>query len=305
MEVNMVFGMNSSLLHITQPCLYWVFREYLYNIEQDEMEYREERAHEIVNVPERGQPWLWGFRDKKFGDKKMFPGETALSSIRRMNLPEGHPEYQGLQECSLDWDRAQEIIARCWLETLEEWIADRYRAEGIKDVIQVSFKSVYSPREYNFGGDRCGFSLSASMESLRHIVEKCLIEYRGSFADYLREAHSSYSGYHSWVSNDIEDHDRYWEYIWVNGEDVSDSGSSRADRIEHAVWTCLDFWLFGIEDMESGDTGKLEVDGIEQRFGKNQDVFEERLWDKVIDAESDGAFHAIMEYKPIKVEGAA
>jgi len=208
-RTHMRLSMNSSLLHIVQPCCYWEFQDYLYDLESREEEYREERANEVIDVPEMGQPWLRGLAAKFFG-------KVALTSIRRMDLPEYHPEYQGLEECRLDWAKAREIIARCWLETLEAWIVDRYYMEGItQDRIAVLFKDTWSPREYNFEHDECGFFLSASMEALSHIVEKCLVEYREGFTAYLKRAHSSYDGYISFMSNDVQDYDRYWERIKV------------------------------------------------------------------------------------------
>jgi len=285
----MKFSMNSSLLHCAQPDCYWEFQEYLYGIEEQEAEWRQEQAEEVIDIPEPGQPWLLGLVGK------MFPGTIAKKSYRRMDLPKDHPEYQGLEECNLDWGKAKEIIAKCWLKTLEEWIKARYITDGIADGIKIEFKDTWSPRFYNYGGDECGFFLSASTEDLGHIVNKCLGEYRESFAEYLKRAHSSYDGYISFMSNNCEDYDEYWDHIKDTWEDVD----------EHLVWACLDFWLFGIEDMKSGNTDKLDGDGMEKRFGENQDKFRDWLWDNVTDAEGNGAFYDIMEYTPKEEEAVA
>jgi len=273
----MDFNMNSGLLNVPQPCCYWEFDDYLYGLEQREDEWRKECAEEVVDAMVDGKPVL---------------------QTRRMDLPSWHEEYDCPQECILDWDGAQKVIAKCWLDTLEDWIAERFSDEGFEGDIKLAFKGVDSPREYNFRGDECDFTMSISLGTLAHIVGQCLVTYRAGFSDYLARAHSSRDGYMSYISNSVYDYDDMWALL------AQDGGECDADDIKHLVWVCLDYWLFGIEDMENGDKNELDGDGMEKRFGKNQDKFRSWLWDKVMDAEGNGAFNMLMEYRPKEVVGA-
>jgi hypothetical protein len=56
----MKIGLQSDLLHITQPCCYWVFDDYLDSIERREQEWLDEQASETVEIEDTGQPWLSG-----------------------------------------------------------------------------------------------------------------------------------------------------------------------------------------------------------------------------------------------------
>lgn len=285
----MKIKLNSSLFHVTQPCGYWVFQDYLYGLEEREMEYLEERANEVVDIPEKDQPWLEGL---KGGD---FKSKTACTSVIRKNLPVDHPEYACEQEVSIDSDKALEVIAKCWLDVFEDWISDRYRDLNRKNKIKLCFRGTWSPREYNFNHDESDFTLSIPKSEMNYIIKSCFVDDRAGFEEYLYKAHSSYDGYMSFVSNNISEHERAWARF--------KAGASVDGDIEHLLWVCLDYWLFGMVRMD-GYSDELTATDKEsvmvQRWEKNQDEFERNLWDKVTDAEGDGAFSACMEYEPIE-----
>jgi hypothetical protein len=252
---NVKFSMNSSLLCLTPPCLYHVFDGFLDDLEEQENEYIRERANETVG------------------------------GVKRMDLPKDHPEYVALEECKIDWAKAKEIIAKIWLDTLREWIIMRSDTDGINS-IDVTFKDTWSPREYNFHSDECGFFLSASKKELEKIIRMCLTDHCASFGQYLKEHHSSYEGFWSYMSDDIGDYNEYWRQF-KRGE--------MNRNVEHLVWACLDFWLLGIEDMGGSDNV----------FESNQSRFDADLWDNVFNAEGNGEFFGIMEYSPVEEMKAA
>jgi hypothetical protein len=247
------FTMNSSLLCLTQPCCYWVFDGYLENIEREETEYRKELAEEIWDTDKTGKNIL----------------------LRRMDLPKDHPDYQGLVECELDWTKAREIIARAWVKTLQEFCGNE---------VKIEFKDTWSPKEYNHNTDNSGFFLSATKKVLNSIIAKCLVEYRVAFVQYLRDHHSSYDGFASYMSNAIEDYDEYWE-LFKLGKRNTKYSLSGGDEVDHLIWACFDFWLLGIES---------EGDG-KDIFSDNQNSFDQALWENVMDAD----FSNIMEYVPV------
>jgi hypothetical protein len=250
------FTMNSSLLCLTQPCCYWVFDGFLDNIEREETEYRREMAEEIVNS----------------------------SPLRRMDLPKDHPDYQGLVECELDWKKAREIIAKIWVKTLQEFCSSD---------VKIEFKDTWSPKEYNHNTDNSGFFLSATKKVLNNIIERCLVEHREAFVQYLRDHHSSYDGFASYMSNAVEDYDEYWE-LFKSGKRKNKYNLSGGDETDHLIWACFDFWLLGIED-EYGNSEKLDSKGMQERFSDNQNRFDQALWENVMDVD----FSNIMEYVPV------
>lgn len=84
-----------------------------------------------------------------------------------------------------------------------------------KDICdKVEFKGVSSPSYYNFETDKLSLSLNIDLELLRDRIladEKL----RNGFDRYLREKYTSYSGFCSFVENNIEDYFNEWRYLDV------------------------------------------------------------------------------------------
>jgi len=266
----MKISLNSSLFHVTPPCCYHVFQDFLYSLEAEEMEYSKERAEELIDSPDRQIPLIEGGIDK----------------IRRCDLPRDNPEYACAEEVTLNWDKAREIIAKCWLRTFEQWIADRYLDVKRKNKIKLHFKDVWSPREYNFSSDECGFYLSIPKAEMNRIIGSCFDDREG-FRKYLKDFHSDRDGYWSYVSNNIDRHMEAWS-LFRSGMPLEDNKA-----LEHLIWVCLDYWLFGMEAI-------TYKDGDEEIFDANQKEFENNLWCNVSDLQGNGAFYEIMEYTPIE-----
>jgi hypothetical protein len=172
-------------------------------------------------------------------------------------------EDNHLAEVNLDWQAAKEIISKCWLETFEKWINNKK--------IKVRFKDVYSPREYNFGGDECNFDLIIPKAEMNKIISFCFDEREG-FSEYLVKFHSSYDGYWSYISNNINDHMEAWSLFKARG-------FLEEKNVKHLLWVCLDYHL----------------------FAHCEEEFERDLWDVVLDAEGNGKFYEVMEYRSKEV----
>jgi hypothetical protein len=285
----MKFSFNSGLLHVVQPCCYWEFQDYLNDLETREVEYTVEQANERIDLFEEGQPWLAGLADTGF-----VKGKLAYRTVLRKDLPKDHPEYAGEMVCELDGDAARRVIAECWLDTLEAWMDELAGYEGRKRKIKVSFTGTTSPREYNWRHDSCEFTLSIPKAELSRIVRLCLQEHREEFQVYLREAYQNRDGFWSYLSKWVEDYDRYWNMLC--GKEPKNAW----EKPEHVVWACLDFWLFGM-----AGHGRETEDTLVVRWEKNQEQFRANLWDKVYDAEGNGAFQKGMTFTPVTESGAA
>jgi len=283
----MKIDLNSSLFHVTQPCCYNVFDRFFDNLEKQEREYREERADEIVEIPEEGQLDL--------------QGNTAVTSIRRKNLPKDHPEYACAENVYIDHNKGLNVLAEAWEETFEEWIDQRYYDLNRKNTIKLVHRDVWSPREYNFNSDDTGFYLSMPKKELDYIIGSCFDDW-DNFARYLERYHSSYDGYMSFVSNNIHIHKEAWEEFKAGTE-------NHIDLQEKLMWVCLDYWLFFMEDLSNisdFSASQLAADGIEDIMErihtKNYNSFCQNLWDKIDDYTGNGVFYECMEYEPIEEE---
>jgi hypothetical protein len=272
----MKIRLQSNVLHATPPCCYWVFQDFLYGVEQQEQEYRDELANEVIEVEEKGKPWLSGL-----AYRCRVHGNTYWHYVKRCQLSKDHPDYTALETVELDGGKAMAIIARSWLTALEEYIRNRYfneHKEYGKEKMRLSFTGMWSPREYNFLHDSCDFTLSISKKELNRIFRYCLKENRKDFSLYLYQQHTSYDGYRSYMSNEVEDYDEYW-VSWKHGKEH--------DKFKHLVWACLDFWLF-----------VLPGNGmVEKRFEFGIDAFDKILWDHVYKSMDNGAFYEAMTYK--------
>jgi hypothetical protein len=246
----MKIKLNSGLFSVTPPCCYHVFQGYLYDIEERETEDLKEYAEELITNP----------------DMQFMLFEEKMEEVRRCDLPLDSPEYACPKEVTLDWDKAKEVISKSWLYTFEYWI----RQKGLK--AKLEFLSVDSPREYNFRGDECDFHLTISKACMNRVIDKCFDDREG-FEKYLKEFHSSYDGFWSYISNNIDDHMEAWSLFRGNAD-------IEQKNIKHLFWVALDYYL----------------------FNDIRDEFDTALWDNVYDACGNGEFYRAMEYKPIELE---
>ena len=246
----MKIKLNSGLFRVIPPCCYHVFQEYLYDIEEREAEDLKEYAEELVTSP----------------DMQFMLFEEKMEEVRRCDLPLRSPEYACHKEVTLDWSKAKEVISRNWLCTFKTWTKEK----SIK--AKLEFLSVNSPREYNFRGDECEFYMTISKAEMNRVISECFNDREG-FEKYLKEFHSSYDGFQSYVSNNVDDHMEAWS-LFRGNVDIEEK------NIKHLFWVALDYYLFN-------DT---------------RDEFDTALWGNVHDAHGNGEFYRAMEYKPIELE---
>lgn len=257
---------------VTQPCCYWVFQDYLYGLETQENEYNKEIREEEIKVCERGQPWLAGTGGWILPGLE---GKNAYRTVKRRELPPGHPDYIHEGTYGLQWDKAQDIISKCWFDTLEEHVDDRYYNEKRENKIKLSFDGVSSPKYYNYSGDACCFTLSIPKPEMNRIIKLCLIDNEAAFSAFVRESYSSYMGFISSIPGDIFDYLEYWKAFKAN---KPLEGGYRNQEMDHLFWACLGFWLFTLA-------------------GGGND-FNASLWRNVTDAEGNGMFANIMNFIP-------
>jgi len=113
-----------------------------------------------------------------------------INETLRDNVEEGDKTY-----CEVNGDKFLEYLCRCWTETFQEFLGE---------YIKVTFDKSHSPREYNFSHDEAYITLEFS-EKIRDELLKIVRETeRENFEKYLKEYHSSYDGYISFVPTDAD-----------------------------------------------------------------------------------------------------
>ena len=118
-------------------------------------------------------------------------------------------------------------------ETCKEWvnaISDNFEDNPLGMTIG-KYKSMWSPREYNFSTDRISFEVSVD---LRKLKKYCFNTERSDFNQYLHDKWSSYDGFISFIPNNVPEfmekyrHDKslidimieYYLLRFINFEDV-------------------------------------------------------------------------------------
>jgi hypothetical protein len=248
--------LSSGLFNVLPPCGYWVFDGYLDGLVQMEQEHCDEWAAEYVKVFEHGQLCL--------------DGRYAYRMVERRNLPKDHPEYAGEVEVGLDGNKALDIIARCWVETMEDWIKDRYAEDGRENAVKLRKTGVWFPREYNWSHDEVDFTMELPEAEMRRIVDECLDARKDAFDAYVRENYRSRSGFVSFLP------DRAEEYAVLR--ERRDAGAGY-EVTKHLFWACLNFWLFPSSDEER--------------------EWKDRLWYEVTEA-YEAFFEEAMHYTPVE-----
>ena len=219
----MELKLNSGLFHVTPPCCYWVFAEYLESIVQYEQDYHDELMEDELRIYDDG-------------GQLALNGKPAYRLVRRCDLPKDHDQYVGPERCELDWQAAKEFIARCWLAAFDETVLARESETGCALGVETAFEGVWSPKEYNWSHDVCDFIMCIPREGMDRVIAHALNENRDGFARYVREHYRSCDGFISHLPSWIDAYDELRE---------KDRVGAGVDEVEHLYWACLNFFLFG------------------------------------------------------------
>lgn len=122
-----------------------------------------------------------------------------------------------------DYAAADEITAK---------LACQYVHNTLDFVNGVKFQEVISPREYNFTNDSINCEIDLNVKDMLNYLD----DHREEFTEYLKEKYTSYDGFISFHSNDVNDWT--WEYIKAEAS--------------HRIGACLTFIMFN-EDEDAED----------------------------------------------------
>lgn len=100
---------------------------------------------------------------------------------------------------TVDYKGYQKAVCEKYTDVWEEWMQ-----EYIHEDIKLEFLQVWQPRFYNYVNDACEVRISLTHQAKKAIIEK-IINHRDKIAGWIKENHTSSSGFISFLSNDIDD----------------------------------------------------------------------------------------------------
>lgn len=109
--------------------------------------------------------------------------------------------------------------------------------------IKIEFQELYNPKEYNFTNDSINIKVKVDLKELINLIK----QNKEEAAKYFKETYTSYDGFFSSHSNDIED--------WLNKEYILESPKYRVgallecfcnitfDREDIYYWCDSEYWI--------------------------------------------------------------
>ena len=141
---------------------------------------------------------------------------------------------------TFDYEQYQNDICKAYTEVWELWMQ-----EFISEDIELEFVEVRSPRYYNFENDSCRVKIRLTQAAEDAIIAN-IGKHREQIAKWIKENHTSYDGFSSNLSNDIDQ--------WPSRLFDSD------ETYQPAYLFCMLYYIVKAEYMATGETEGLEYD---------------------------------------------
>ena len=141
---------------------------------------------------------------------------------------------------TFDYKQYQDDICKAYTEVWELWMQ-----EFISEDIELEFVEVVSPRYYNFENDSCRVKIRLTQAAEDAIIAK-IGKHRDQIAKWIKENHTSYDGFSSNLSNDIEQ----WPSRLFDNDETYQS----------AYLFCMLYYIVKAEYMATGETESLEYE---------------------------------------------
>lgn len=142
---------------------------------------------------------------------------------------------------TFDYKQYQNDICKAYTEVWEMWMQ-----EFISDDIQLEFLEVVRPQYYTaLKTDRCRVKIRLTQAAKDAIIVK-IEKYRNQIAKWIKENHTSYDGFSSNLSNDI---DQWPSRLFDNDE-----------TYQPAYLFCMLYYIVKAEYLATGETEGLEYE---------------------------------------------
>lgn len=145
------------------------------------------------------------------------------------------------KDYTFDYERWNNEICRRYTEIWQGWMK-----EYIHQDIELEFMQVSSPRFYNYETDKCEVCIKLTHQAKKAIIAK-MQEYRKEIGGWIKENHTSCSGFVSFLSNNIDD--------WGGWHLFNDD-----DFHQPAYLSCALYYIVKAAHQEAGYTSeRLEI----------------------------------------------
>lgn len=141
---------------------------------------------------------------------------------------------------TFDYKQYQNDICKAYTEVWKLWMQ-----EFISEDIELEFVEVHSPRYYNFENDSCHVKIRLTQAAEDAIIAK-IGKHRAQIAKWIKENHTSYDGFSSNLSNDIDQ----WPSRLFDGDET----------FQPAYLFCMLYYIVKAEYMAIGETESLEYE---------------------------------------------
>lgn len=141
---------------------------------------------------------------------------------------------------TFDYKQYQNDICKAYTEVWELWMQ-----EFISEDIELEFVEVHSPRYYNYENDSCHVKIRLTQAAEDAIIAK-IGKHRAQIAKWIKENHTSYDGFSSNLSNDIDQ----WPSRLFDDDET----------FQPAYLFCMLYYIVKAEYMAIGETESLEYE---------------------------------------------
>ena len=141
---------------------------------------------------------------------------------------------------TFDYKQYQDDICKAYTEVWELWMQ-----EFISDDIELEFLEVVSPRYYNFENDSCRVKIRLTQAAENAIIAK-IEKHRDQIAKWIKKNHTSYDGFSSNLSNDIDQ----WPRLLFDDNET----------FQPAYLFCMLYYIVKAEYIAIGETESLEYE---------------------------------------------
>lgn len=141
---------------------------------------------------------------------------------------------------TFDYKQYQNDICKAYTEVWELWMQ-----EFISEDIELEFVEVRSPRYYNYENDSCHVKIRLTQAAEDAIIAK-IGKHRAQIAKWIKENHTSYDGFSSNLSNDIDQ----WPSRLFDDDET----------FQPAYLFCMLYYIVKAEYMAIGETESLEYE---------------------------------------------
>jgi hypothetical protein len=137
-------------------------------------------------------------------------GELNLKKGQYANVVYNYKEFEF---------KVTQGIDDLFLEMVNTIIYEKY---GVKDLFKKVGEELISPREYNFTTDRSFIDVEVDKKDFIMVIEQIFNDYYKQLDQYILKHHSSYDGFISFYSNDVD--------VWIK-KDITELDSIELSSI--------------------------------------------------------------------------